>query len=125
MEADTFHLKKSIFFKHLPYQNELEAPHAIDGMHLEKNVFENTICLLLDIKGKTKDSLKSRMDLINQGIKPELHPGQPNNWEVNIPGARATTWLQTMFLPIIISAIGHEYVKMVITRMSYFFNHIT
>ena len=30
-----------------------------------------------------------------------------------------------VFLPIIIRAIGPEYVKMVITRMSYFFNCIT
>ena len=30
-----------------------------------------------------------------------------------------------VFLPIVISAIGLEYVKMVITRMSYFFNCIT
>jgi hypothetical protein len=31
----------------------------------------------------------------------------------------------TVFLPIVIGVIGLEYVKMVITRMSYFFNHIT
>ena len=31
----------------------------------------------------------------------------------------------TVFLPIVIRAIGPEYVKMVITRMSYFFNSIT
>jgi hypothetical protein len=31
----------------------------------------------------------------------------------------------TVFLPIVIRAIGPEYVKMVITRMSYFFNRVT
>ena len=31
----------------------------------------------------------------------------------------------TVFLPIVIRAIGPEYVKMVITRKSYFFNRIT
>jgi hypothetical protein len=31
----------------------------------------------------------------------------------------------TVILPIVIRAIGPEYVKMVITRMCYFFNHIT
>ena len=31
----------------------------------------------------------------------------------------------TVFLPIVIRTIGLEYVKMVITRMSYFFNCIT
>jgi hypothetical protein len=30
-----------------------------------------------------------------------------------------------IFLPIVISSISPEYVKMVITRMSYFFNCIT
>ena len=30
-----------------------------------------------------------------------------------------------VFLPIVIRAIGPKYVKMVITRMSYFFNYIT
>ena len=31
----------------------------------------------------------------------------------------------TMFLPIVIRAIGPEFMKMVITRMCYFFNRIT
>ena len=31
----------------------------------------------------------------------------------------------TVFLPIVIRAIGSDYVKMVITRMSYFFNCFT
>ena len=31
----------------------------------------------------------------------------------------------TVFLPIVIMAISPEYMKMVITRMCYFFNHIT
>jgi len=31
----------------------------------------------------------------------------------------------TVFLPIVIRAIGPEYVKMVITRLGYFFNFIT
>jgi hypothetical protein len=43
-------------------------------MHLEKNDFESTIGVLLDIKTKTKDGLKSRMDLVNQNIKTKIHP---------------------------------------------------
>ena len=31
--------KKSIFFKYLSYWKTLNTPHAIDCMHLEKNVF--------------------------------------------------------------------------------------
>ena len=55
-------------------------------MHLEKNVFESTIGVLLDIKGKTKDGIKSRTDLVNLGIRPDLHPGPPQNGKVDIPG---------------------------------------
>ena len=43
-------------------------------MHVQKNVFESIIGTLLDIKGKTKEGLNSRMDLVNLGIKKELHP---------------------------------------------------
>jgi hypothetical protein len=43
-------------------------------MHLEKNVFESTIGVLLDIKTKTKDGLKSCLDLVNQDIRHEIHP---------------------------------------------------
>ena len=52
--------KKSIFFKYLSYWKTLNTPHAIDCMHLEKNVFESTIGVLLDIKGKTKDGIKGK-----------------------------------------------------------------
>ena len=43
-------------------------------MHLKKNVFESTIGVLLDIKTKMKDGLKSWMDLVNQDIRSEIHP---------------------------------------------------
>ena len=49
-------------------------PHGIDCMHLEKNVFESTIGVLLHIKTKLKDGLKSWMDLVNQDIRSEIHP---------------------------------------------------
>jgi hypothetical protein len=42
-------------------------------MHLKKNVFESTIGVLLDIKTKTKDGLKSHLDLVNQDIRHEIH----------------------------------------------------
>jgi hypothetical protein len=38
-------------------------------MHLKKNVFESIIGVLLDINTKTKDGLKSWMDLVNQDIR--------------------------------------------------------
>jgi hypothetical protein len=54
-------------------------------MHLEKNVFESMIGVLLDILGKMKDGIKSQTDLVNQGIKHELHPRKPENGKVDIP----------------------------------------
>jgi len=163
--------KQSCFFKYLAYWKELDTPHAIDCMHLEKNVFESTIGILLDIKAKTKDGLKSRQDLVHQNIRTEIHPTpSTQSGKVDLPGAsyNLTTeekravcqWLRavkvptgfssnikslvsmkdltltsfnahdchvmlTVFLPIVIRAIGPEYVKMIITRLGYFFNFIT
>jgi hypothetical protein len=66
--------KQSCFYKFLSYWKELDTPHAIDYMHLEKNVFESMIGVLLDIKTKTKDGLKSCLDLVNQNIRHKIHP---------------------------------------------------
>jgi hypothetical protein len=65
--------KQSCFFKYQSVWKELDTPHAVDCMHLEKNVFESTIGVLLDIKTKTKDGLKSRQDLVNQNIRTKIH----------------------------------------------------
>jgi hypothetical protein len=46
-------------------------------MHLEKNVFKSTNGVLLNIPGKTKDGLKAWTDLVNMGIKHNIHPGKP------------------------------------------------
>jgi hypothetical protein len=57
-------------------------------MHLEKNVFESMIEVLLDINTKTKDGLKSHLDLVNQDIRYEIHPtpvAQSRN-KVDLPG---------------------------------------
>jgi len=55
--------KVSVFFKYLPYWPDLVVRHSIDGMHI-KIVFDSVIGLLMDIKAKTKDGLKSREDLV-------------------------------------------------------------
>lgn len=62
-------------------------PHATDSMHLENNIFESTIGLLLVIKGKKKDGLKSWTNLVDQGIILELHLGPLQNGKVNLCGA--------------------------------------
>jgi hypothetical protein len=33
-------------------------------MHIEKNVFENIFNAVMDVKGKTKDNIKARLDLV-------------------------------------------------------------
>jgi hypothetical protein len=62
-----------MFLQYLSYWKELDTPHAIDCMHLEKNVFESTIGILLDIKTKTKDGLRSCLDLVDQDIWTKIH----------------------------------------------------
>jgi hypothetical protein len=79
--------KQSCFFKYLSYWKELDTPHAIDCMHLEKNVFKSMIGVLLDIKIKTKDGLKSQMDLVNQNIRTKIHPTlEVQSGKVDLPG---------------------------------------
>ena len=41
----------------------------IDGMHIQKNVFESLISTLLDIKMKTKEGLNSHFEMVQLGIK--------------------------------------------------------
>ncbi|XP_059671162.1 uncharacterized protein LOC132316707 [Cornus florida] len=65
--------KKSIFFE-LPFWEVLLVCHNLDVMHIEKNVCESIIGTLLNIKGKSKDGLKSRRDLEEMGIRGDLHP---------------------------------------------------
>ncbi|XP_031116564.1 uncharacterized protein LOC116020223 [Ipomoea triloba] len=65
--------KKSIFFD-LPYWKTLDVRHSIDVMHVEKNMCDSLVGTLLDIKGKTKDGLNARLDLIEMGIRPTLAP---------------------------------------------------
>jgi hypothetical protein len=79
--------KKSIFFEYLPYWKEFDVRHAIDGMQVQKNVFESIIGTLLNIKGKTKEGLNSRVDLVNLGIKKELHPVLQENGKYHLPAA--------------------------------------
>ncbi|XP_062014257.1 uncharacterized protein LOC133730737 [Rosa rugosa] len=49
-------------------------PHCLDVMHIEKNVCDSLIGTLLNIPGKTKDGLKTRLDLAEMGIRQQLHP---------------------------------------------------
>ena len=41
-------------------------------MHIKKNVCDSIIGTLLSLPGKTKDSLASRLDLVEIGVRREL-----------------------------------------------------
>ncbi|XP_013688786.1 uncharacterized protein LOC106392524 [Brassica napus] len=56
------------------FKNDLELPvrHNIDVMHVEKNVSDAILSLLMQ-SAKSKDGLKSRKDLEDIGIRKHLH----------------------------------------------------
>ncbi|KAI5337889.1 hypothetical protein L3X38_017160 [Prunus dulcis] len=59
---------KPMFFE-LPYWSKLKLRHNLDMMHVEKNVFDTLVGTILDIEGKTKDTIKARLDLERMGIR--------------------------------------------------------
>jgi hypothetical protein len=77
--------KQSIFLKYLPYWKDLETCYSIDLMHVTKNVFDNIIGTLLDMPRKMKDGLKSCNDLVQFGLRPELHPILRHNGKHCLP----------------------------------------
>jgi hypothetical protein len=48
-------------------------------MHIEKNVMDNILGTILDIKGKTKDDLAARIDLVEMNLRPKLHVYMSDN----------------------------------------------
>ncbi|WVY89454.1 hypothetical protein V8G54_034968 [Vigna mungo] len=65
--------KRSIFFE-LPYWESNLLRHNLDFMHIEKNVFDNIMYILLNEKPKSKDNLNARKDLKEMGIRQDLWP---------------------------------------------------
>nr|XP_017233155.1 PREDICTED: uncharacterized protein LOC108207204 [Daucus carota subsp. sativus] len=65
--------KKSIFFE-LEYWKFHHVRHCLDVMHIEKNVCDNLIGTLLNLPFKSKDSVESRRDMIEMGVRPDLAP---------------------------------------------------
>ena len=48
-------------------------------MHIEKNVCDNLIEILLNLDEKSKDNLKKYLNLKEMGIRQELHPKEFTN----------------------------------------------
>jgi hypothetical protein len=59
-------------------------------MHVTKNVFDNIFGTLLDMSRKLKDRLKSRRDLVQFELRPELHPISRPNGKYFLPPASYT-----------------------------------
>jgi hypothetical protein len=134
-------------------------------MHITKNVFNNIIRTLLDIPRKAKEGLKSCNDLVQFGLRSELHPMLRNNEKHYLPpasyslkhsvsacvGVRVPTnfsfnisklvsmknmfmsdynshdchIMMMIFLVTAIRAIKPMRIKVLITRLCYFFNTIS
>ena len=65
--------KKSIFFE-LEYWKFHHVRHCLDVMHIEKNVCDNIIGTLLNMRFKSKDSVASRLDMVDMGVRHDLAP---------------------------------------------------
>src|SRR6266508_5322100 len=86
-QDETGFKRVSIFFKYLPYWKDLDMRHAIDVMHVEKNVYDSILGILLEIKGKTKEGIKSCKDFVDLNIRHELHPEERANGKYYLPAA--------------------------------------
>ncbi|KAG8497137.1 hypothetical protein CXB51_008384 [Gossypium anomalum] len=76
--------KRSIFFE-LPYWEHNILRHNLDVMHIKKNVCENIIGTILNVDGKSKDNLQSRLDLVDMRIRRDLHPQVLPNGKYRLP----------------------------------------
>jgi len=54
--------KRSIIWN-FPYWKTNLLRHNCDVMHIEKNFFDNVLNTMMDVKGKTKDDAKARLDM--------------------------------------------------------------
>src|SRR5436190_12687337 len=54
-------------------------------MHIEKNVCDSVLGLLLNMKDKIKDGVNARLDMVDMGIRPELAPLVRPNGKIYYP----------------------------------------
>ena len=64
--------RRSILWE-LPYWRKMLIRHNLDAMHIEKNVFEQIINTIMNVKGKSKDDMNSRKDLATHCKCRRLH----------------------------------------------------
>ena len=61
--------------------------HNLDVMHIEKNVMDNILGTLLNLKDQTKDNYKACLDLVDMRIRSELHLQRKSDDKYTIPSA--------------------------------------
>ncbi|CAL1361192.1 unnamed protein product [Linum trigynum] len=76
--------KCSIFFE-LPYWKDNILRHNLDVMHIEKNVCDNILWTLLNVNGRSKDNVNSRLDMQLMGIRRNLHPTRHVSGKLRVP----------------------------------------
>ena len=99
---------KSIFWE-LPYWSTNLIRHNLDVMHVEKNVFDNVFNTVMDIKGKTKDNGKTRLDIAKICKRPGLELKEDEKGILRQPPAKHTLlkeqivevcrWIKSLKLP--------------------------
>ncbi|KAG7548108.1 Transposon En/Spm-like [Arabidopsis suecica] len=71
--------KESILWE-LPYWTDLNLRHNLDVMHIEKNILDNVMYTVMNVKDKSKDTVKSRIDVSRFCDRPELHVRFPDGY---------------------------------------------
>ncbi|XP_062010496.1 uncharacterized protein LOC133726869 [Rosa rugosa] len=128
-------------------QEFLPVRHCLDVMHIEKNVCDSLIGTLLNIPGKTKDGVKTQLDLVEMGIRlglrPDLEgpkerlPMVPEDYSSNISNLVSMDDLRLgglksydchalmqQLLPVAIRGVLEKSVGIVVIRLCLFFNEI-
>ncbi|XP_048629229.1 uncharacterized protein LOC125600641 [Brassica napus] len=121
--------KRSIFFD-LPYWKELPVRHNIDVMHVEKNVSDAILSLLMQ-SAKSKDGLKARKeDLEDIGIRKHLHTevrGKKNiltSCCLLVIEEREDHFLPKNLLPAALRGLLHRGPRIAINRLCSYFNRL-
>ncbi|XP_074354117.1 uncharacterized protein LOC141693004 [Apium graveolens] len=66
--------KKNSIFLELEYWKFHQVRHCLGVMHIEKNVCDNMMGTLLNMRHKSKDSEASRLDKLDTGVRADLAP---------------------------------------------------
>ncbi|XP_075658683.1 uncharacterized protein LOC142628479 [Castanea sativa] len=85
METDSRYLKNGHKFCYMGHRRWLDVDHNF--WEEEKNVMDNILGTLLNLKDQTKDNYKARLDLADMGIRTRLHLQQRSDDKYIIPPA--------------------------------------